>query len=103
MSNSDKPLAVPLSEGLGLTADDVQWLVSDWSKTYLVRGHVEPAAILAAVREYGEEAPENFSAPTHAWWRTFPKWVDGERMQWFQHAEPNARGAFRCTVMSKSW
>jgi hypothetical protein len=92
-----------MSAELSLSQDDVEWLVSEHQKTYLIRGHVDPEAMLEAVKEYGECEPESFSKPTHQWWRTYPKWVEGDRVQWFQQAEPNARGAFKCTVMTKDW
>ncbi len=46
---------------------------------------------------------KGFCDPIHTWWRVFPKWQEGVRAPWYQHAEPHARGAFRCTVMTKDW
>lgn len=97
------PGAGPVDQRVKPCADDVEWLVSENQKTYLLRGHIDAADMLNAVREYGEDEPESFSTPKHEWWRTYPKWVEGDRVQWFQQAEPNARGAFKCTVMTKDW
>lgn len=82
----------------------VRWLVSDNRTTYLIKGHVAADAMLAAVRAHGEESPEKYTGPTQGWWRCYPKRDDtGDLVTWYAPAEPHARGAFKCTVMSKDW
>lgn len=82
---------------------DVEYLKSDWHITYLTRDHIAPEVMRAAVLEAEGGEVSGFCDPRHEWWRRFPKWDNGMRVQWYQQAQPNSRGAFRCTVMVKDW
>ncbi len=78
---------------------EVQWLASDHTQTYMAKGHVDKAAMIAAVEKDLGEPATGYAEPEHAWWRATPR--DGGT--WYLEAAPESRGAFRCTVMVKDW
>lgn len=93
-------VACPVERRVRCYPLDVQNCSGDDGYAVMSKGHHDPAAFVAAAREWWGEELEGWEPPQHVWWRVVPDQT-GEYHCNYHPAEPFSRGAFPATVMEQ--